>query len=143
MDVLDKFIRSEVMSKIRSRNNKSTELRFRSALIRAGLRGWRVQPTGITGKPDFAFPDKRVAVFIDSCFWHGCPRHLRRPKSNRAYWNAKIISNQLRDRRHTKELRREGWYVLRIWEHDLDKSEMLTNNLRQLLTPLQKTRQCA
>src|SRR5579863_1109203 len=113
MDIWDRSLRSAVMSKIRSKNNKSTELRLRSILIRSRLRGWRVQPRGISGSPDFTFPEKTIAVFVDSCFWHGCPKHLRTPKSNKAYWKAKIASNRARDLRYTTRLKREGWYVLR------------------------------
>jgi DNA mismatch endonuclease, patch repair protein len=67
------------------------------------------------------FPKERVAVFVDGGFWHGCPMHCRMPKGNRAYWNQKISSNEIRDRHVTQALRKRGWRVLRIWEHELAK----------------------
>ncbi|MBP7827577.1 MAG: very short patch repair endonuclease [Verrucomicrobia bacterium] len=70
-------------------------------------------------KPDFVFPQHRVAVFVDGCFWHGCPRHGRLPANNRAFWQKKLAANQARDRLVHRTLRRCGWRVVRIWEHDL------------------------
>jgi DNA mismatch endonuclease (patch repair protein) len=132
VDRLSSADRSALMSKVRSRGNKSTERKFRSLLIRAGLKGWRVQPTAVTGKPDFAFVKRRVAVFIDSCFWHGCPKHCRHPKSNTKYWRMKIRSNTKRDLVVTKKLRKDGWSVLRIWEHDLKTPENILKRLKRL-----------
>ena len=71
------------------------------------------------GKPDFTFRRERVAVFVDGCFWHGCPRHGTMPAGNRAFWQAKLARNAERDRAVTRALRKAGWKVLRIWEHDL------------------------
>lgn len=68
-------------------------------------------------RADVVFVAKRVAVFVDGCFWHGCPEHCRSPSSNVAYWEAKIERNRARDRRVTQALRDGGWVVLRIWEH--------------------------
>jgi DNA mismatch endonuclease (patch repair protein) len=121
------------MSKVRSKGNRSTERRIRSLLTRAGLRGWQVQPKGIPGRPDFAFPELRVLLFVDSCFWHGCQHHLRRPKTNKAYWQAKIDSNRRRDRTTTRTLRQDGWRVLRIWEHELTDLGAVLNRVLQAL----------
>jgi len=71
------------------------------------------------GRPDFVFPARRLAVFVDGCFWHGCPRHGTMPKGNRSFWRAKITRNRERDREVGAELRRLGWKVLRVWEHEL------------------------
>jgi len=71
------------------------------------------------GRPDFVFPASRVALFVDGCFWHGCPKHYTKPKNNRAFWKRKLDANHARDRQVNRELRRKGWRVLRIWEHDL------------------------
>ena len=70
-------------------------------------------------RPDFVFPKLRVAVFVDGCFWHGCPRHGTRPKGNASFWKKKLERNKARDREQTRALKRAGWRVLRIWEHEL------------------------
>jgi len=67
-------------------------------------------------RPDFLFRAERVAVFVDGCFWHGCPRHATRPRQNRSFWDAKLARNKARDREVTRGLKRAGWTVLRIWE---------------------------
>ena len=117
-DVFSKKKRSQVMSAIRSKGNKATELKLASILRAAGVKGWR-RHLPLTGKPDFVFPRNRVALFVDGCFWHGCPVHCRRPNSNRGYWFSKILRNQKRDAAVRKGLRASGWRVLRIWEHEL------------------------
>jgi DNA mismatch endonuclease (patch repair protein) len=73
----------------------------------------------LPGKPDFIFRSERLAIFLDGCFWHGCPRCYRPPQDNRSYWKKKLIGNRRRDRRRSRELRLLGWRVLRIWEHTL------------------------
>lgn len=108
------------MSRIRGRGNKDTEIALMKLLRRQHITGWRRNQT-LFGKPDFVFHKKRVIVFVDGCFWHGCPRHSTKPKTNRAYWQSKFHRNKLRDRRVSRELRKLGWRVLRIWEHDLAK----------------------
>jgi DNA mismatch endonuclease, patch repair protein len=117
-DVFSKSKRSEVMAAIRSRDNKSTELRLIGIFRENGVKGWR-RGSKLRGRPDFVFSKERLAVFVDGCFWHGCPRHGRRPRSNAEFWNTKIDGNRRRDRRVSKGLRAEGWRVLRIWEHSL------------------------
>ena len=119
-DIWTKTKRSEVMARIRGRGNRSTEGRL-AALFRAhGFTGWRRQRP-LPGRPDFVFPARRLAVFVDGCFWHGCPRHGTMPKENRRFWQAKITRNQERDREVGAELRRLGWKVLRVWEHELTR----------------------
>ena len=119
-DVFTPARRSEVMSRIRSRGNKDTELALASLFRRYGLTGWRRhQP--VFGKPDFVFPKLRLAVFVDGCFWHGCPRHATKPRHNAAFWRRKLAANRTRDRRVNRTLRAAGWRVLRIWEHELAK----------------------
>ena len=119
-DIWTKAKRSEVMARIRGRGNRSTEGRL-AALFRAhGFTGWRRQRP-LPGRPDFVFPAGRLAVFVDGCFWHGCPRHGTMPKENRRFWQAKITRNQERDREVGAELRRLGWKVLRVWEHELTR----------------------
>ena len=119
MDTVSRKTRSWVMSRVRSNRNRSTEWRLRAALVRAGIRGWTLSGAGLPGNPDFVFPKRRVVVFVDGCFWHGCRRCDRTPSSNVDYWTAKIERNRRRDRRVAAELRRGGWKVVRVWEHEL------------------------
>ena len=123
MDNVSPETRSRVMARVRSNRNRSTEWRVRSGLIRAGVRGWKVNAADVLGKPDFAFPIQRIAVFVDGCFWHGCPRCKRTPSSNTEYWDAKILRNRLRDRRVSAALRKSGWCVIRLWEHEIQSSD--------------------
>lgn len=119
-DVFTRLKRSEVMSKIRGRGNLSTEMRM-IALMRAhGIKGWR-RHLRLPGRPDFAFIRERVAVFVDGCFWHGCPVHYVAPRTAVGFWRKKIEGNRARDRRNSRELRRQGWQVVRIWEHAFRK----------------------
>jgi DNA mismatch endonuclease Vsr len=110
---------SERMRAIKAKGNRSTERRARAILVRSGIRGWRMHALELPGKPDFLFPDSRVVVFVDGCYWHGCPRCSHVSRVNRAYWSAKIGGNRRRDKRTGARLRREGYRVLRIWEHEL------------------------
>lgn len=91
---------------------------LRRALWRAGLR-YRVQPRIARTRPDLAFPGRRLAVFVDGCFWHGCPRHYGAPKTNRTYWSAKVERNAERDTRDRLRLETAGWTVLRVWQCEL------------------------
>jgi len=123
-DVFTKAKRSQVMSRIRGRGNRTTELTMMKLFRRHGITGWRRhQP--VFGKPDFIFRKQKVALFVDGCFWHGCPKHCRRPRGNGNYWRGKILGNEKRDRLVTKTLRRDGWRVLRIWEHDLHSGKKI------------------
>ena len=117
-DIFTKAKRFEVMSRVRSRGNRSTELRMISIFRSHGISGWR-RNRPVFGRPDFVFPAERVAVFVDGCFWHGCPWHGRVPASNVAFWTKKFEANQRRDRLVTRTLKRLGWRVVRVWEHAL------------------------
>jgi len=105
------------MERIRSFGNKATELRLLHILRSEKITGWR-RHSHLPGRPDFAFPKARVAIFVDGCFWHGCPLHYRRPRRDE-YWQPKLRRNQARDRRVACALRSKGWIVLRVWEHSL------------------------
>lgn len=118
-DIVSKENRSKIMSKIRSKDTK-LEIEFRKSVWKCGLR-YRLHYK-IAGKPDMVFPSKRVAVFIDSCFWHNCPKHCRKPKSNIDYWNSKLKKNAKRDREVNLLLKKQGWKVLRLWEHEIYKN---------------------
>ena len=123
MDTFSKIERSRIMASVKSANNKSTELRFLSILKEKGITGWR-RNYSVTGRPDFVFPRLKVAVFIDGCFWHSCPKHCRLPASNKDYWNRKIERNRIRDKKTSKALREKGWTVIRIWEHEIKTSAL-------------------
>jgi DNA mismatch endonuclease (patch repair protein) len=163
-DVFTKAKRSEVMSRIRGRGNKDTELALAMLLRRHRITGWRrhveirgrarsplraaggarlpasrlastLAPpkTGAHGvtlptfrvKPDFVFLKLKFAVFVDGCFWHVCPKHCNQPANNRAFWRRKLSANRKRDAFVTRMLRRAGWRVLRVWEHDLARKNQL------------------
>ena len=117
-DVFTKAKRSEVMSRIRSRGNRATEVRLISIFLENGITGWR-RNSPVFGKPDFVFPARRVAVFVDGCFWHGCPAHYNAPANNADFWIRKFVLNRNRDRLVNRTLRKLGWRVVRIWEHAL------------------------
>lgn len=107
------------MQSVRQKNT-SAESALRRELHARGLR-YRIQVPVLT-KPrrvaDVAFSGLRVAIFVDGCFWHGCPQHATWPKQNAEFWRAKIIANQQRDRDTDERLRAEGWKVVRAWEHE-------------------------
>jgi DNA mismatch endonuclease (patch repair protein) len=118
-DPLTAVERSERMAKVRSRYNRSTELVVRVALRRAGIRGWR-RHASLPGRPDFYFRRAKLAVFVDGCFWHGCPFCSRRlPVHRRAFWLKKLTANRKRDDRVRCQLLRLGCRTMRIWEHEL------------------------
>ena len=111
--------RSENMRRIKSTNTK-IEVLFRRALCAVGVRGYRVHAKNVKGKPDVVFVGKKVAVFVDGCFWHGCDKCYVAPSSNRSYWSTKLEGNKRRDKRVTEQLVGEGWIVLRVWEHEVE-----------------------
>lgn len=120
------------MARIRSRGNETTELRVAAALRAHQITGWRRHPKGILGTPDFYFPTARLALFIDGCFWHACPRCGHIPKSNIDYWQKKFARNVQRDQQTDRELRRRGVRVLRLWEHELRELVWLRRLKRRL-----------
>ena len=125
---------SRRMSAIHDRENKTTEQRLRGALIQSGIRGWSVHPKDLPGRPDFLFRRSALVVFVDGCFWHGCPKCSHNVRKNRAYWTAKIYRNRERDKSKEHELRKLGFRVLRIWEHELLKSPL--SSVRRILRKL-------
>lgn len=110
---------SKRMSAVKGRGNKTTELLYRLMLVRAGIKGWKMHPKGIAGKPDFFFPEERLAVFVDGCFWHGCSRCGHIPKVNNSFWAAKLERNRQRDAEKVAKLSAEGIQSIRIWEHEI------------------------
>ena len=121
VDIFAKAERSRIMARVRGRDNVSTELLVVKLFRSNGVTGWRRQPS-LFGKPDFAFPKARVAVFVDGCFWHGCPRHRRTPKTRVTFWSTKLARNAARDSKVSRELRAMGWTVLRVWECALTRT---------------------
>jgi DNA mismatch endonuclease, patch repair protein len=153
-DILTQAQRSVLMAKVRSTGNASTEVRLIAVFRTLGITGWRrgmvvrnaadrrskAQGPGtrlgerrFQVRPDFVFPKLRLAVFVDGCFWHGCPIHATQPKQNAKFWSDKISTNQARDRLVTRRLRADGWRVLRIWEHELEPK-----SIRRLTTRMSK-----
>lgn len=131
MDTVPETVRSRIMRQVKGTGNKSTEQVFAKLLREHSIKGWR-RNMNIFGRPDFIFPRAKIAIFIDGCFWHGCNRHCRYPASRSVYWHKKIARNQTRDKLVGKELRRRGWRVLRLWEHDLAGGRILTRKIRVL-----------
>lgn len=123
-DTVSKKKRSEIMSKIKS-TETAIEDKFRKGLWRRGFR-YRKNVKNMIGKPDIYFSRKKIVIFLDSCFWHGCKLHCRMPKSNIEYWEGKIKRNKKRDAEVTKYYKNNNFAVLRFWEHetkkDLDKA---------------------
>jgi DNA mismatch endonuclease, patch repair protein len=132
---LSKKRRSEIMAKVRSRGNATTELRLMRLLRRHKITGWR-RHAPIFGRPDFLFQKTRVALFVDGCFWHGCPRCYSAPQSSRAFWRNKIQSNRRRDLIVNRRLKREGWKVIRIWECRLDRPSAFLQKIKSRLTKI-------
>jgi DNA mismatch endonuclease (patch repair protein) len=139
--------RSELMSRIRSRGNKDTEVVLAKLFRRNKITGWRkqlevrIQKSGVRifkVRPDFVFRQARLAVFVDGCFWHGCPKHGTQPKGNRTFWKNKFARNKARDLLVTRTLRQSGWRVLRIWEHDLQRATMKPQNEVRLVQKIQR-----
>lgn len=105
------------MARIRGKHTRP-ELLLRKAVWAAGLR-YRLHTSTPAGRPDVVLKQLGVAVFVDGCFWHGCPRHYVRPRSRTAFWNSKLLENFHRDQRQTLVLVKEGWRVYRVWEHEV------------------------
>lgn len=154
-DSLSRKKRSELMARIRSTDDASTETLAVAAFRAAGVTGWRrhvavslrsclrhgvrevdghaIQRV-LSVRPDFVFRRERVAVFIDGCFWHGCPLHSHTPKSNKAYWRKKLGRNRARDKVVDKLLKARGWLVVRVWEHDMHSSDRTVQKVVKALT---------
>jgi DNA mismatch endonuclease (patch repair protein) len=130
MDHVSPKVRSKIMAAVHPRGNTTTELPLARLLWGAGIRGYR-KHWPVAGKPDFAWPGRKVAVFVDGCFWHGC-RCKYLPRTNTDFWRKKIETNMRRDRRVAQSLRRDGWTVLRIKECVVWKPATLARIVRAL-----------
>lgn len=127
--------RSENMARIRSADTEP-ELVVRRALHQAGLR-YRLQVRTPGGKADLVIASRKFALFIDGCFWHGCPEHYVHPRSNAPFWDRKLRENVDRDRRQTLALADQGWRFLRVWEHEVreDPMQVVARIQKQLRAP--------
>lgn len=106
------------MAAIRGRHNKSTELALVSLFRTAKITGWR-RHGRLPGTPDFVFSNQKLAIFVDGCFWHGCPKCNLQARTNANFWREKIATNKKRDKKVKRELSERGWQVFRVWEHDI------------------------
>ena len=131
-DSVSKEKRSEVMSSVHSSGNKSTELRLISLFRELGIKGWR-RRYPVKGHPDFVFKNRKIAVFVDGCFWHGHTCR-RMPETNYQFWETKIQYNRGHDNNITTLFENRGWVVIRIWECELKKKNRET--LMQKLQPI-------
>ena len=120
MDRLTKTQRSHCMSRIKSKNTGLEKL-FREKVRGLGIKGYRLH-YNLPGKPDIYFSQGRLAVFVDGCFWHGCPRCYTRPATNKDFWTAKIKKNRRRDGTVNRQLRKEGIRIIRFWGHQIKAS---------------------
>ena len=122
-DVFSESQRSEIMRAVKSRGNKSTELKLIEIFKNLGIRGWR-RGYKLFGNPDFVFTKKRVAVFVDGCFWHGHNCRNTKPAANADYWSKKIERNVNRDILVSQTLTEKSWKVVRIWECQIKKNSL-------------------
>jgi DNA mismatch endonuclease (patch repair protein) len=133
MDIFSTEKRSAVMATIRNKGNRSTERRFAAMLRSKKISGWKLHNRSLPGRPDFCFAGRKVVVFVDGCFWHACHKCFRLPDNNREFWRRKIESNIVRDRRVNCQLRKMGFTVFRLWEHEIKRRD---KRLLQLLESL-------
>jgi DNA mismatch endonuclease (patch repair protein) len=129
LDNLSKEKRSKIMAAIHSKNTKP-ELILRNALYAKGI---EFETYYSSEKIDIAFPIKKMAVFVDGCFWHGCPVHSHKIGTNETYWQPKLQKNIERDKRKTEKLKKQGWTVLRFWEHELIDKDKVVNKIQKTL----------
>jgi DNA mismatch endonuclease (patch repair protein) len=129
-DTFSKEKRSLIMKAVRSRGNKSTELKLIRIFKEFGIKGWR-RNYKLIGSPDFVFPKTHTAVFSDGCFWHGHSCRNIKPKDNADYWERKIYRNKVRDKLVKEALRKKGWQVVRIWECEI-KNHQFPEKLKPL-----------
>lgn len=120
VDTVSKKKRSEIMSRIKSKNSK-IEVLFRKKLWKQGFR-YSKNSTKYFGKPDIVLLKHKTVIFIDSCFWHGCKKHCRIPAVRKKYWTEKIQRNKERDKEVSRYYKKQEWKIFRVWEHDLMKS---------------------
>jgi DNA mismatch endonuclease (patch repair protein) len=132
-DTFTKEKRSDIMRLVKKDRNKSTELKLIHFFRQYKITGWRRNYI-LFGKPDFVFPKKSTAIFVDGCFWHGHNCRNTKPEDNKEYWTAKIKRNRKRDKNVTFYLKKEGWKIIRFWECDLKDERYLKKSLRVFIS---------
>ena len=137
-DVVSPEKRKEIMSKVRSNKNKSTELRLIILFRRFGIKGWK-RDYPVKGHPDFVFLPERLAVFVDGCFWHGHDCRSIHPQTNADYWMKKIAHNKERDQVITALFLQRGWVVIRVWECSL-KATKQNDTIERIALALKERR---
>ena len=133
-DIFPKEKRSAVMKAVKSRNTKTTELKMIQIFKELHITGWR-RTCPLVGKPDFVFPQKRIVIFVDGCFWHGHDCRNVTPSDNADFWNAKRKYNKQHDAAVTEKLKQKNWTVIRIWECELKKKnrDILMEKLKDIV----------
>ena len=134
MDTVSRQKRSEIMSHVKSKDSKIETL-FRKELWQSGFR-YRKNSSKYFGKPDIVLPKYKTAIFIDSCFWHGCKKHCRIPTARKKYWTEKIARNAERDKEVSKHYKKLGWKIFRVWEHEMSKN--LNKMLKKIYSDINK-----
>jgi DNA mismatch endonuclease (patch repair protein) len=131
-DNLKPHDRKRTMQAVKSKGT-GLERRLAATLVGMGISGWKKNVPNIIGKPDIAFIHEKIAIFVDGCFWHGCPYCQRKlPVTNHVYWERKIARNIELAETYNEQLRREGWTVIRIWEHEIKDKSALKLRLKEL-----------
>jgi DNA mismatch endonuclease (patch repair protein) len=124
--------RKRTMQAVKSKGTR-LEKRLFAMLTGMGISGWKKNVKNIAGKPDVAFLERKIAIFVDGCFWHGCPHcHRKLPETNHEYWERKIKRNVELAASYNEQLRRDGWTVIRIWEHETKDTAKLKPRLKEL-----------
>ncbi|HDN59227.1 MAG TPA: very short patch repair endonuclease [Candidatus Marinimicrobia bacterium] len=124
-DNLNEADRKKTMKAVKSKNT-FPERRLRASLAGNGINGWKLHNQEVPGKPDISFLGEKIAIFVDGCFWHGCPTCAKPlPKTNKEYWSRKIKRNCERDKELDLILHDEGWLILRVWTHEIRKMDSL------------------
>ena len=132
IDTLSKKARSLLMAGVKGRHNKSTEVKMAKLLRSSNIKGWR-RHLKLPGSPDFTFREERVCIFVDGCFWHGCPKHYKSPKSNKKFWREKVEKNRERDIRINQELKKQEYRVIRIWECEMREADKVLKKIQKAL----------
>jgi len=130
-DNLSREKRSKVMASIRGKNTKP-EVTIRKILWKKGMR-YRLHNKSVFGTPDISIKKKKIAIFVDGCFWHGCNRCYKEPKTNVEFWRNKIIQNKKRRIKVRRHLKKEGWRILEFWEHEINSDPVLVSKKIKLV----------
>jgi len=130
-DNLSREKRSKVMASIRGKNTRP-EVTIRKILWKKGMR-YRLHNKSVFGTPDISLKKRKIAIFVDGCFWHGCNRCYKEPKTNVEFWRNKIIQNKKRRIKVRRHLKKEGWRILEFWEHEINSDPVLVSKKIKLV----------